>query len=59
MTLTIKDDGRGVDGSEAQRGFGLLGMRERAMLLGGAVQIESSATGGTVVKATFPKESLI
>ena len=37
-------------------GFGLLGMRERAQLLHGAVQITSSPGHGTIVTASFPSE---
>ncbi|HEX9037901.1 MAG TPA: sensor histidine kinase [Ktedonobacterales bacterium] len=39
VELTVLDNGRGAEGSEASEpGFGLLGMRERVALLGGAAQ---------------------
>lgn len=46
--LAIQDDGRGfaMEGATAGR-FGLVGMRERAHLLGGSFQIESSPGAGT------------
>jgi two-component system NarL family sensor kinase len=55
IRLTIEDDGRGfaVDGAAASR-FGLVGMRERARLLGGSFQIESSPGDGTRVTAEVP-----
>ena len=51
VTLVIEDDGIGFDaGSTANApGFGLIGMRERAALVGATVQIESSAGHGTSV----------
>ena len=41
FVLTIKDDGRGIKEEEksAQSSIGLLGMRERAHLLGGIIDI--------------------
>jgi signal transduction histidine kinase len=56
LTLTIQDDGVGFD--PVRRGklgaWGLLGMEERANLLGGAVRIESQSGRGTRVEAVFP-----
>ena len=37
-----------------ERGFGLLGMQERAHLLNGAMQIRSSSGAGTQVEVTIP-----
>jgi two-component system NarL family sensor kinase len=55
VRLTIEDDGRGfaTEGTTANR-FGLVGMRERAHLLGGSFQIESSPGGGTRVTVEVP-----
>lgn len=52
LMLTVDDDGRGVDG--APEGGGVLGMRERAALLGGSVVVEPSPRGGTRVTARLP-----
>ncbi|WP_353815521.1 sensor histidine kinase [Agromyces sp. SYSU T00266] len=52
LLLTIDDDGRGVQG--AAGGGGILGMRERAALLGGTVAVERSPRGGTRVTARLP-----
>jgi signal transduction histidine kinase len=59
VRLTIQDDGRGFDPELVLRqarpaGWGLLGMQERALLLGGEFQIESRPTGGTCIQVTAP-----
>ena len=53
ITLIVRDDGRGFDPAQVQRGHGLDGMRERAGLLGGEVAVTSGADG-TVIAATIP-----
>jgi PAS domain S-box-containing protein len=60
MLLTIMDDGVGFDianlrksASEASA-LGLRGMEERALAVGGYVEIDSGAGRGTRVRATFP-----
>ena len=56
----IEDDGAGFDPEglrqpqEGGRGLGLLGMRERAELFGGDVEIESGAGRGTSVRVRIP-----
>jgi two-component system sensor histidine kinase UhpB len=47
--LTISDDGRGFSFEEAEGGLGLAGMRERALLVGGELRIESRPELGTRV----------
>jgi PAS domain S-box-containing protein len=50
--LIIEDDGVGFDPADkgaAGGGFGLLGMHERAALVGAALQIESAAGAGTTI----------
>jgi signal transduction histidine kinase len=37
----------------------MVGMRERALILGGRLEITAATGGGTCVRATFPKEQLI
>jgi signal transduction histidine kinase len=51
LVLTVDDDGAGLRGAE---GSGILGMRERASLLGGSVQLTPSPLGGTRVAAHLP-----
>ena len=53
VTILVKDDGRGLPpelatGSEVGH-FGLQGMRERMIRLGGSLEIESRPSSGTVV----------
>jgi two-component system sensor histidine kinase UhpB len=52
VQLEIRDDGRGFDPAEAA-GAGLRGMRERALLVGGMLEIDSG-TQGSVVRLTLP-----
>ncbi|MCP4164469.1 MAG: hypothetical protein GY759_01085 [Chloroflexi bacterium] len=60
VTLSVKDNGKGFDiGSVLERkqtyeGWGLLGMHERATLLGGQVAIQAAAETGTCVEVTVP-----
>jgi two-component system, NarL family, sensor histidine kinase UhpB len=49
VELTVQDDGRGVDPA-VRPGSGLLGMRERAVLVGGTLSIEAGETGGTRIR---------
>ena len=53
MRVRVRDDGRGFDPAEPTAGFGVAGMRERAALMGGRLEIETSAAG-TTVTAVFP-----
>ncbi|MFH1658181.1 MAG: PAS domain S-box protein [Pseudomonadota bacterium] len=56
LLLKIQDDGCGFDPSAViqSRGFGLFGMRERTLGLGGKLQIESAPARGTTVSIEFP-----
>jgi two-component system, chemotaxis family, CheB/CheR fusion protein len=57
VTLVIEDDGVGFDPADASidaRGIGLMGMRERAALIGGNAQVESSPGKGTTVFLRCP-----
>ena len=47
VSLRVADDGSGIDGNAP--GGGIRGMRERAMLIGAGLQIETRAAGGTQV----------
>ena len=61
FAIEVKDDGRGVESGAGARkpGMGVLGMRERAVILGGRLEVESIAGGGTTVRAILPEEQLI
>jgi two-component system, chemotaxis family, CheB/CheR fusion protein len=58
LTLIIEDNGQGFDlnkvQSEGEKWLGLIGMRERAALLGGAVKIESRPGSGTTIFVRIP-----
>ena len=56
LTLEVSDDGRGITGEEiaSPHALGLLGMRERAIELGGEMAIRGSAGQGTSVIVTLP-----
>ncbi|HEV7650264.1 MAG TPA: sensor histidine kinase [Actinophytocola sp.] len=55
--LEVTDDGAGFHPAGGHAGFGLLGMRERAALLGGAVDVSSEPGAGTRVAVTVPVRS--
>jgi PAS domain S-box-containing protein len=59
VELTVHDNGRGIraDDVEGTRSLGLLGMRERAYLLGGTLQVSGEAGAGTKVRVTIPRAS--
>lgn len=54
--LTIKDNGRGISDIEklSPQSLGLLGMRERAHLAGGEIEIESAEGEGTEITVRVP-----
>jgi len=56
IILTTRDNGRGFDAESSERkgSLGLLGMRERAHLLGGEVEISSAPSKGTKVTVHIP-----
>lgn len=54
VELTVSDDGRGFAFDESEGGLGIAGMRERALLIGGELTIESRPGRGTTVRLTIP-----
>jgi signal transduction histidine kinase/YHS domain-containing protein len=58
LDVTIEDDGRGftpvIEGRATRVRFGLLGMQERAMLVGGSFGIESAPGRGTRLTIHLP-----
>jgi two-component system sensor histidine kinase UhpB len=53
VVLRILDNGRGFDGSGAEGG-GLRGIRERTLIVGGAVAIKPAPTGGVEIRLQVP-----
>ena len=56
LILAVQDDGRGFDVNHLPEfeGLGLAGMRERAALAGGRLEIQSKAGHGTLVRFMVP-----
>jgi signal transduction histidine kinase/ligand-binding sensor domain-containing protein len=63
LKVRVEDNGIGFrspdrDGASAvDHGFGVTGMRERALMLGGMMEIQTSPGGGTTVSVAVPLES--
>jgi PAS domain S-box-containing protein len=58
VSLTIVDDGKGfdVEGIGAKKTLGLLGMKERTLMMGGRYEVVSGSEQGTTLKVTVPLE---
>lgn len=54
VRLEVADDGRGFAFEQAERGLGIAGMRERALLVGGALAIKPGRAGGVEVRLEVP-----
>jgi PAS domain S-box-containing protein len=57
VSLVVEDDGVGFDPAAAAtpgRGFGLLGMQERAAMVGATLEIESTVGEGTTILVRMP-----
>jgi two-component system, NarL family, sensor histidine kinase UhpB len=50
VELSVADDGSGFAFEQSERGLGIGGMRERALLVGGELTIESRPGAGTTVR---------
>jgi signal transduction histidine kinase len=56
LVLEVKDHGKGFLPESPHQGIGLVGMRERAELVGGKLQLSQREGGGTIVRLTVPVE---
>lgn len=56
VVLQVTDDGRGVTPVELESSLGIRGMRERALLIGASLAIESAPGTGTFVTLRVPRE---
>jgi PAS domain S-box-containing protein len=56
LAMEINDNGRGITEEEQRytKSFGLIGMKERAIMLGGQVRIQGAAGQGTSVQVRIP-----
>jgi signal transduction histidine kinase len=59
VRLVVEDDGRGFEASAVPgERHGLVGMNERARMLGGSLEVRSSPGAGTRVEVAVPLEKL-
>jgi signal transduction histidine kinase len=60
LFVSVRDNGRGLPHQDLSRplGLGIVGMRERASLMGGQLSIRSRGLCGTTVIVNLPKEAL-
>lgn len=56
VRLTVRDDGD-IPTAHASAGYGIVGMTERANLLGGTLRAGGGVGGGWIVEAVLPKRS--
>ncbi len=57
LVLTVSDDGQGIRGgaaATAAAGFGLQNMRERTVMLGGTLRLDTAPGKGTTVEIGIP-----
>ncbi len=54
LLLSIKDNGKGYSSDQISKGLGLLGMRERAITLGGEFTVHSVPNYGTEINVILP-----
>lgn len=56
LVIEVRDDGKGFDaeGATKQKSFGLVGMRERAAVLGGNIEVLSGLQQGTAIRVRLP-----
>jgi PAS domain S-box-containing protein len=57
LTLAVEDDGKGFLESEVSGSLGVLGMKERAQVCGGSVQVSSSPGKGTTITVRVPAKA--
>jgi signal transduction histidine kinase len=57
LTLEVHDNGKGISDEElsADSSLGILGMRERALLLGGELAISGAPGEGTTIRVRIPE----
>jgi two-component system, NarL family, sensor histidine kinase UhpB len=54
VVLVVEDDGRGFEPNRVAGASGIRGMRERALLVRGRLQVDSTLHGGTTVRLRMP-----
>ena len=56
LEIVVTDNGRGFEAGRPTSGVGLIGMRERAALIGAQLAVQSAPSDGTRVVVTIPAE---
>ena len=58
LILEVRDDGKGIEGRKIQdsKSLGLLGMKERALILGGTLEVRGRKGEGTTLSVRIPVE---
>jgi len=56
LELDVEDHGKGFSTKTVRHGIGLIAMRERAEILGGAVESLNPRDGGTLIRLRIPRE---
>ncbi len=59
LCMEVADDGRGFEAQSSQGGVGTNVMQQRALNLGGELEIESKPGVGTVVRFRCPAERML
>jgi len=61
VTLVVRDNGRGFDIAAPRKegSYGMVGLRERAYLLGGDIRVQSAPGEGTLVEMRIPMNERI
>jgi len=59
LNISVEDNGQGFNMNSIIEGIGLHGIRERFLMLGGSMDIESSSGKGTRLSGTIPFRSRI
>lgn len=54
LTISLEDNGVGFDLTQVREGIGLHGIRERFLMLGGSIEVESTSGKGTRLAGTIP-----
>lgn len=58
LQLEVSDHGKGFAAQRDGQGIGLVGMRERAEIVGGRLELLKPEGGGTMVQLTVPREKV-
>lgn len=59
LLLKIRDNGIGFDPTDKKQTYGLLGIKERALMIGGRATLSSTSGQGTLVSISIPCSSRI